>query len=300
MAWRKLGMLFCPDGEFDWMRSHASNPVPLHLEDDLYRIYFSCRDSLSRSSVGFVDIDFGRSFERVRLSETPVLSPGKLGLYDDSGVSVGCILRKQNQYYLYYLGWNLSVTVPWRNSIGLAVGEGSDPVFHKVSRAPLLDRSEVDPYSISYPFVLHDEGIYRMWYGSNLSWGPEQKDMAHVIKYAESTDGLHWKREGRIAIAHKESSEYAVSKPSVLKEHGLYHMWFAHRGESYQIGYAQSENGLEWRRMDERAGIACSATGWDSEMLCYPYVFFRGSEKFMLYNGNEYGKSGFGIAQWEV
>jgi hypothetical protein len=40
-----------------------------------------------------------------------------------------------------------------------------------------------------------------------------------------------------------------------------------------------------------------SEEGWDSEMMCYPYVFDHKGERYMLYNGNGYGKSGFGIAK---
>jgi putative glycosyltransferase len=39
-----------------------------------------------------------------------------------------------------------------------------------------------------------------------------------------------------------------------------------------------------------------SLIGWDSEMIEYPFVFDHAGERYMLYNGNGYGKSGFGLA----
>ena len=198
--------------------------------------------------------------------------------------------------YLYYLGWNLGVTVPWRNTIGLAVSTGADAPFEKYALVPLLDRSAVDPFSISYPWVMQDGGRWRMWYGSNLSWGKNAADMAHVIKYAESADGIHWRRDGVIAIAAKSASEYAIAKPCVLKEGGLYRMWYSHRGEKYRIGYAESDDGIAWRRKDELVGIDVSAEGWDSEAIQYAHVFRHRGELYMLYNGNAYGKTGFGLA----
>jgi hypothetical protein len=42
-----------------------------------------------------------------------------------------------------------------------------------------------------------------------------------------------------------------------------------------------------------------SDSGWDSEMVCYPYVFKHNDNIYMLYNGNRYGLSGFGIARAE-
>jgi hypothetical protein len=87
-----------------------------------------------------------------------------------------------------------------------------------------------------------------MWYGSNLKWGKEQKDMAHLIKYAESDDALHWQRNGVIALQFKNQDEYAMSRPFVLKEDDLYKMWYSYRGLSYRIGYAESRDGIDWIR----------------------------------------------------
>jgi len=135
-----------------------------------------------------------------------------------------------------------------------------------------------------------------MWYGSNLRWGSEQKDMAHLIKYAESNDAIHWKREGIIALPFKDDSEYAMSRPYVLKEKGLYKMWYSYRGKGYRIGYAESEDGVKWIRKDAEVGIDVSESGWDSEMVEYPYLFEHQGLRYMLYNGNDYGKTGIGLA----
>jgi hypothetical protein len=299
MEWKKLGQIFSPDNNFPWMVSHAANTVAEHLRDDIFRVYFSCRDSQNRAHIAYADVDINPPFKIIALADKPVLAPGVIGAFDDSGVSLSCITTVNNKKFLYYLGWNLGVTVPWRNSIGLAVYNESKKEFERYSTAPLLDRNDVDPFSISYPFVMHDGGIYRMWYGSNLSWGKEQEDMAHIIKYAESTDGIAWNRTGKIALNLKDKSEYAISRPCVIKENGKYRMWYSYRGKSYRIGYAESANAIDWQRMDEKAGIDVSSSGWDSEMICYPFLFDHSGKRYMLYNGNGYGKTGFGLAVME-
>lgn len=296
MKWEKLGNIFSPDNNYPWMVSHASNTVAEHLRDDIFRIYFTCRNVRNISHIAYVDVDINPPFKIIAVSERPILSPGEIGLFDDSGVSLSCIKTINNKKYLFYLGWNLGVTVPWRNSIGLAIYNDRTEVFDKFSKAPLLDRCDVDPYSISYPFILLDNNIFRMWYGSNLKWGREQKDMAHLIKYAESQDGIHWKRDGKISLNFKNDSEYAMSRPCVMKENGIYKMWYSYRGDVYKIGYAESKNGVDWARKDELTGIDVGKSGWDSEMICYPFVFDHKGKRFMLYNGNGYGKTGFGIA----
>jgi len=294
-AWKKLGNIFRPEAMFPWLQSHAANPTAEHIRDDIFRIYFSGRDKYNRSSIGYFVVNINNPAEILEVSSQPVVVPGDLGTFDDSGASVGCIVHHNGKSYLYYLGWNLGVTVPWRNSIGLAIAD-SDEVYRKISNAPVLDRSHIDPYSVSYPFVLVEDGIWKMWYGSNLSWGKEQKDMHHLLKYAESTDGIHWNPTGEIAVKFKDENEYAISKPSIIKVNGIYKMWYSYRGDSYRIGYAESENGIHFRRMDECAGIDVSQSGWDSESIEYPYVIEHGGAQFMFYNGNKYGLTGIGLA----
>ena len=298
MRWVKLGLVFCPDGTREWMRTHASTPSVEPGTDELVRVHFSCRDAGNRSSVGSIEIDIRRPDRLLRVSDRPVLGPGPPGTFDDSGVSVGCVTRVGERDYLYYVGWNLAVTVPWRNSIGLAVRNGGEEAYRKVSRAPVMDRSEVDPFSLSYPWVVVEGGVWRMWYGSNDGWGPARSDMRHVIRYAQSADGVRWERQGHVAIPLAGGDECAVARPCVVRMEGRYRMWYSRkRGDSYRIGYAESPDGVRWERQDARAGIETSESGWDSEMIEYPCVFQRLGKYFMFYNGNGYGKTGVGLAE---
>ena len=68
------------------------------------------------------------------------------------------------------------------------------------------------------------------------------------------------------------------------------------REHGYRIGYAFSDDLINWTRDDEHAGIDVSADGWDSEMQCYPSVFACDRKTYLLYNGNEFGRLGFGLA----
>lgn len=301
MQWKKLGHVFCATGQYPWMLTHAANPVAEHRGGNIFRIYFSARDAQRRAHIGFVDIDITAPSQILALSDVPVLAPGAPGTFDDSGVSMGCLVQHGGRRYLYYLGWNLGVTVPWRNAIGLAVSDGIDAPFERVSLAPVMDRHHHDPYSISYPWVMVDEGRWRMWYGSNLTWGSgqNQQEMAHLFKYAESADGIEWKREGRIMLQFKDDSEYAMSKPTVVRDGNLYRMWYSFRGEAYRIGYAESQEGLTWERRDEASGIVPATSGWDALSVCYPCVFDHEGQRYMVYNGSRYGDTGFGLAVLE-
>jgi len=299
VKWRKIGRVFVADGHYDWMVSHASNPVPEHVEGDIFRIYFSCRDANNRSSIGFVLIDLNNPLEPLEISNKPLLSPGEVGLFDDSGVTVSCIVQVGEERYLYYLGWHLCVTVPWLNAIGLAVSSGREPSYEKVGRAPIVDRSEVDPFSISYPWVMNEGTSWTMWYGSCLRWGrrPMAMEYEYVIKHATSDDGRHWRRDGTTCVRGDRPEIYAIARPCVVRDTEGYHMWYAYGGRQYRIGYAISEDGVKWTQEHSRVGIDVSATGWDSEAVAYPCVFEHKGQQYMLYNGDGYGKTGFGLAE---
>lgn len=296
MKWEKLGRIYDPQRYFSNGYTHGTNPFPVPLSKDLVRIFFNRRDCENRSHITFLDFDMTRA-QIAYVHDGSLVGPGEPGLFDDSGCSLGSIVdMPSGEKYIYYMGWNLCVTVPWRNYIGLAV-LGTDGNCRKFTNVPILERNVIDPLSLSYPYVMHDEGRYKMWYGSHLKWGPQQKDMVHVIKYAESGDGIHWDRNGVICIQGKDDREHAFSKASVWKNKGIYKMCYCYRGTAYRIGYAESPDGITWTRTDDQAGIDISPTGWDSEMVAYPAVFtFRG-ERYMLYCGNAYGLTGFGLAR---
>lgn len=302
MHWQKVKQLFSPDKNYDWMWSHAANPVPYILDEnkEIVRVFFTCRTEKNNSHIGYVDINFLNNYKIINISSKTVLAPGQIGTFDDSGTAMGCFVEKDSEIYLFYLGWNLKVTVPWLNTIGLAKANSINDEFIKYSMAPIMDRSHQDPFSISYPSILFDDGKYKMWYGSNLAWGKDQSEMQHVIKYAESIDLINWTRTNQIHIPLVHKNEYALSKPWVIKTNDGFKMWYSYRGnnaiETYRIGYAQSPDGIIWQRMDKDVGIDVATDGWDSEMISYPSVFILNSKTYMLYNGNGYGKTGFGLA----
>jgi hypothetical protein len=198
------------------------------------------------------------------------------------------------------MGWNLGVRAPWRNSIGMATAGASLDHFERYSPGPILDRSPEDPYTLSYPWVMQlAPGDWRMWYGSNLTWGSTSADMSHVVKMARSRDGIRWERDGSTVLGFGTSGEYAIARPTVAKVGSSLLMCFACRGDRYRIGSAVSSDGDNWTRMDEVLGLERAGTGWDSEMTCYPSLFWFKGKLWMLYNGNGYGSTGFGLAVWE-
>lgn len=304
--WKKLGLIYSPEGETEWMQTHAMMPVIDILKNDIARIYFSARDKRGRSQGAFIEINLNDPFSLVNISKDPVLKLGQLGAFDDSGIMPTCLVNKGRKKYLYYNGWTLGKNVPFFSFNGVAVSEDGGNTFVKKSRGPaVLFSNETDPYSTFAPYVLSDDGKWKIWYVSLIKWTEEEGKLKHYynIRYAESEDGINFKREGIVCIDFKNEFEYAIARPFVLKEKGIYKMWYSYREakeiNTYRIGYAESVDGIKWTRMDKKINLNISESGWDSEMIEYSYLYDFKGKRYMLYNGNSYGKTGVGLAVLE-
>lgn len=301
MKWKKLGLIFQPAQRFDWMQTHATTPVALHLKKDLFRIFFSTRNSLNQNQVGFVDLDLNDPHRIVALSEQPVLGVGQLGYFDCDGVYATSIVRVDEDLYCYYAGWNAGLRGLFYSSIGLAISNDNGQSFNRVSEAPLMGRDDVDKWAVMAPFVLKIDDTWRMWYASGISlhYGKDGKlGSFYDVKYAESADGIAWRKTGKVAIGlgDKDSN---IARACVVKEDQLYRVWYPVVAKStgqYRIGYGESEDGMTFVRKDEALEFGTSVKGWDSQAVTYPFVFSHAGVWYMLYNGNEYGKDGFGLA----
>lgn len=306
MKWRKLGKVFESDNNYPWMKTHATVPFVGGIKGDLVKVFFSSRNSDQESSIGFVWFNVN-TLDVVEVCDKPVLTKGELGCFDDSGVMGCCLVNVGDVERMYYLGWNLGVTVPFRNSIGIAESVDGGKTFSKPYMGPIIDRTKSEPHFVASNCVIKDGEIYKIWYLSCTDWfqdGNGKVMHRYHIKYAESSDGIDWDRNGIVAVDYRDQYEYAISVPRVIKEqNGLYRMWFSSRGTknvpTYRIRYAESNDGKVWIRKDEEVGIDVSAAGWDSEMIEYPFVFDHKGSRYMLYNGNSYGKTGFGLAVQE-
>ncbi len=296
--WTKRGRIFVPDGSLDWLRSHAALPCTAPGNDAGVDVYFSSRDDANRAHIGRFKFD-PTNPDRVTVHPAPVLKPGSLGAFDDSGVTVSCVVPHDGEWFLYYTGWSLGVTVPFYLAIGCAISDDGEN-FQRVSEAPMMGRSAADPYMVASPSVLYDDGRWRMWYVSCQRWEDAADGPKHFyhIRYAESRNGIDWDRDGHVCIDFEDDGEYAFGRPCVVKDSDCYRMWYCVRGETYRIGYAESADGLTWNRKDSEAGTKESDSGWDSEMTAYPHVFDAAGARWMLYNGNGYGKTGIGLAEW--
>ena len=301
MHWKKLGQLYAPESAHPKLASHAANPLAEPLNGDVYRVFYSGRDKQNRSSVGFVDVDIVRR-KTVHIPENAEFEHGPAGSFYSHGVSIGNSYEADGQRYILFMGWQRPLGGHWRGDIGRLI-LGANLSLRLDSNEPFMSTDAIDRVSLSYPWVIQEgKDKYHMWYGSTITWDGGNGEMVHVINHAASKNGHTWMRDG-LAVPYQLGTAQAFSRPSVIgNRHDGYHMWFSYRsgnGENYRIGYATSSDCKTWDLKLAEAGIDVSPAGWDSEMIEYPFVFEHKGQRYMLYNGNGHGRSGFGLAVLE-
>ena len=319
MNWRKLGRIFDPREHHlpNGCVEFAQSPQTL-VFGDFVRVYFSTRERDEKtgkylSHVAFADFD--KSFETVRrVSDKTVLPLGALGSFDEHGIFPINPLQHGGRITAYTCGWSRRASVSVETGIGLVFSDdGGESFYRKGLGGPILGASLQEPFLVGDAFVRVFDDKFHMWYMFGTRWkrfeGTAVPERIYKIGHAVSDDGVDWeKQEGVAILGDRLADDESQALPTVIEIDGRYHMYFCYRHSSdfrtnsargYRIGHASSEDLLHWTRDDEAGGIDLSAEGWDSEMMCYPHVFACDGQTFLLYNGNEFGRTGFGLAVLE-
>ncbi len=276
-------------------------PTPLKLDFETFRIFYGTRNRFNQSSIGFVDIKFDpiNDIKVVKYSKKKVLNRGKKNQFDDNGVLPSSVIKHKNKFYLFYIGWKPGIKTRYSLIAGLATSRKLGSSFVRLSSPQILFVNRKEPISIlTAPFVLKiRKNLFYMWYVSGIKWLTPDYPL-YDIKLAKSKNLISWYQTGVTCIKLKKD-ERAVARPYVLREKNVFRMWysFEKKNKGYKIGYAESKNGIKWIRKDNLISFGKKLKKIDDLMMEYSAVIQVHNKKFMLYNGNNYGKSGICIAE---
>jgi predicted GH43/DUF377 family glycosyl hydrolase len=293
----------------------AQSPQPVVL-DDVVRVYFSTRsleaDGMYVSHMVYVDLSKDMR-EVLRVASAPVLAPGGLGTFDEHGIFPMQVVQHGDQLLGYTCGWSRRVSVSVETGIGLAISIDGGESFERIGPGPILAASPLEPFLVGDAHVRVIGETFHMWYIFGTEWavypGNDVPDRTYKIGHAVSADGINWsKDEGVAIIADVLGPRESQALPSVIEIDGIHHMFFCYRhsddfrtgaGRGYRIGHAWSTDLRSWRRDDAMLGLQGTAGEWDSDMQCYPNVIEVDGSIYLLYNGNRFGRDGFGVAVLE-
>jgi hypothetical protein len=311
--WEKLGKIFDPaqlNGK-SWMKEYAQATSVIIFEEFL-RVYFSSRGSADErrqyvSRLGYIDLNRNNLFEIIDICKEPVLPLGELGTFDEFGTNPVSVIKWENEIRAYYAGWTRCESVPFNAAIGLAISKNEGKTFYKIGKGPVLSYGPDEPFVLGSPKIRRFNDTWYLWYSSGKKWikNDSRPEPVYKIRMATSVDGINWNKYGKDLLENKLEENECQASADVIFYKERFHMFFSFRhnlnfrqaDKGYRIGYAYSDDLFNWTRQDSVAGIEKSVSGWDSESVSYPYVFELDGKILMLYQGNEMGKFGFGLAQ---
>jgi len=313
--WKKYGKIFDPTQlkVFSYCNEFAQSPQVLKI-DNGFRIYYSTReiDETGKFLSHIAFVDFNKDFSKIiGKSEKPVIPLGGLGTFDEHGIFPINPLKVESEVYAYTCGWSRRKSVSVETSTGLAISKDGGKTFLKTGQGPIFSSSLNEPFLVGDSFVKKFNNKFHMWYIYGVRWlenSQEEPARVYKIAHATSDDGMVWDRNGETCIPDKIGENECQALPSVEYHNDQYHMVFCYRhamgfrkdpSKGYRLGYALSDDGIHWERNDDFGGIDIPNGEWDRDMRCYPHLFSHEGELILLYNGNEFGKYGFGLAKLE-
>jgi hypothetical protein len=307
MQWKKLGLVYGPDGSLPWAQSHAMIPTPVRLNNEVIRVFVTFCDAKGIGRPGYVDVSAQNPQKVLGISKQPLLDLGQPGTFDENGLLTCSVVDLGGgRMYMYYVGFELGTKIRYRLLSGLAVSEDGGYTFRRHAPTPILERSPTELYFRGGPYCLLDSHGFRLWYVAGSEWTDvDGKPMpVYDVRYAESADGVHWPQEGEVQIAITEPDEHGFGRPCVIaKPGGGYRMFYSVRRRSfgaYRLGYAESDDGRTWKRMDNVMNLDVTPGSFDSEAIMYATPIDIDGKLVVFYNGNEFGKDGFAAAVLEA
>jgi len=281
-------------------------PTPVLLDEDVIRVFVTFLDGNGIGRPGYVDVAAEDPTRVLAVSSEPLLDIGEPGTFDENGVLTCSVVRVgPGCWHMYYVGFELGTKIRYRLLSGLAISRDDGRTFQRVSRVPVLERSDAELYFRGGPWCMTGDHGFRMWYVAGSAWIDLGGKAAptYELRYVESPDGIRWPAEGEVHLPMTRPDEHGFGRPAVIaKPGGGYRMFYSVRRKSfgaYRLGYAESADGRSWTRLDEQLNLGVGPDGFDSDAIMYATPLQVGPTLYVFYNGNDFGRNGFAVARLE-
>lgn len=291
----------------------AQGPKVL-LFEEFSRVYYSCRRPPENGK--YLSIiqyaDFLPDFSKViAFSESEIVVKPELGTFDEHGIFPMDVVRVGGELWGYSGGWTRRSSVSIDMSIGRLTSRNEGLTFERDGPGPVLTRSVAEPFLVGDPSVIVLDGLLHMFYIRGTSWTPTLDgvpERTYLIAHRVSLDGRSWVPApgGNLFPVAPRSDWEAQAMPSVIRVDNTFVMFFSYRDtfgfrdnpeNAYRLGAAFSTDLYEWTRIE--LDFHDWRGDWDAEMMAYPNVHVRDGSIYVLYNGNEFGRYGFGGVRFD-
>ena len=225
-------------------------------------------------------------------AQNPMFSGGAVGSWNRE-VICGCVLfNTDSSRYEMWFNASAGTSSDWTPlSVGFA--SSKDGVNWTMSTTAVLSPTPGtwDAYTVEAPWVIRENGEYKMWYTSYLGYSP----WLGYLGYATSPDGIHWTKYSGNPVMGPGAAAWENDGPytcAVMPFAEGYQMWYgayplASGGPS--IGYATSPDGIAWQRDTVHNPVLQygGAGQWDGGWVLFPRVHQIGNTYYMWYEGRE-------------
>jgi predicted GH43/DUF377 family glycosyl hydrolase len=272
-----------------WDDQYVGHPTVIYL-NGTYHMWYSGSDNIPTFKIGYANSSDGITWNRY--SSNPVLDLGSGGEWDSYRVYSPSVVFDGSIYHMWYTGYNNAIfRIGYANSTdGITwVKSPANPVLS------LGPGGEWDDSRVYQPSIYFDGSTFHMWYSGYDS-------INYRIGYANSTDGISWIKHPSNPILNNGSlgtwDESRVFAPSVVYNGSKYVMCYTGLdGGTYRIGYATSEDGINWAKSPANPVLDVGTSGsWDDTNVHSPTILFNNTRYFMWYSGENGPNSRIGYA----
>jgi hypothetical protein len=287
--------------------SHNVRPLPIKINSTTLRIFFASRLKDDTPSPNFIDVDINNPKIIKKINKKILVKNGVNGSFDSDGITFTQITPYKGKYLIQYSGWKRSrykMTIDM--GIGYILADKNFNKFSKISDGPIIHKDIMNSLGVSASHVFREKNKFKLFYCRITKWIKAKHDyeMIYTVFGGESKDMFNWKFFKEPLIKQKYPTE-VISAPEVRKIKGNYYMWYSYRGsinknkKKFKIGFAFSNNGFNWKRMDKKNVVKISNIrgDWDFESNCYPSFYNHKSKNYVFYSGAGTGYEGFGYSE---
>jgi len=299
VSWTKLGLVLEPRGA-PLERTHAMLPSP-DVRNDCVRVYFASCDGDLRGRIFSADLDKTDPRSVLRRPAEAVLDLGEAEAFDADGVNPSQLLRVNGAQYLYYIGWKRrDESVPYTLFAGLAISEDDGLTFKRATKSPILPPTDGEAYFRTAPHVYAVSGGWAMYYiggGSFFTSRTGKRLPLYGLCRSYSKDGISWSGAETLMQPDAAAGEIGFGRPFLWHDcEGRVCLYISVRTETGYTLCSFPDSGDGFARDKAHHVVSVSDSGWDSEMTCFGAPYRAAGSEFLLYNGNQFGRTGFGVA----
>lgn len=293
--------------------THASLPTIVcnnSAETNEFLILFSPRKkNISRVAAGKLMMNDREEFWFAKDSAYEILGPGEIGTYNECGVMPSFVSnhtwRGDNgygnpaAYNLYTCGWSSSNSLPFHQEVGVHSLDLSDLQVGPALK--IVGRDRNNPRYVTNPSHIRLKNGYDLvFFVSCSTWRKLDGikfESEYQIKF-ELYDNCTLIKEG---VLPQIDGQVAACRPWPVQVDDRLFIFFSARTSKrdYNIYCCEYVN-LNHFSWTGDPIIELRDNTWYSEMACYPSVMVFESKISLVFCGNGYGQTGFGIATSNV